>query len=111
MPDLLPTKIETPETFLDRVAGPRLAPVAYGAGMLALGAVLLAAKPRIGNVPNPRHTLDGPDLGRGRRIARAGRDSVGAFAPSNVTDSIGRSLLLGGTALLLTRLFDELSGR
>ena len=34
-----------------------------------------------------------------------------AFAPSNVTDSLGRSLLLGGAALLVARVLDEAAGR
>jgi len=36
---------------------------------------------------------------------------VQTFAPSNVTDSIGRSLMLGGVALLLARALDEIAGR
>jgi predicted phage tail protein len=36
---------------------------------------------------------------------------VQAFAPTNVTDSLGRSLILGGVALLLARVLDEVAGR
>ena len=54
---------------------------------------------------------DRPAMGRRRRAARKSRDVVAPFAPGNVTDSIGRSLMVGGVALALTRLLDEMSGR
>ncbi|WP_226941748.1 hypothetical protein [Pseudooceanicola spongiae] len=88
----------------------RLAPVLYAGGMLAIGAVMLIAKPRLGHVPNPSRSGDLPRASRWRRAAQVSRDNVQAFAPANVTDSLGRSLLIGGAALLLTRLFDEVSG-
>jgi hypothetical protein len=36
---------------------------------------------------------------------------VEAFAPSNITDSLGRSLILGGAALLIARVLDEVGSR
>ncbi len=86
-------------------------PVLYAGGMLAIGAILLVAKPRIGKVPAPNFRGDLPRRSRWRRAAQLGRDNVGVFAPDNVTDSIGRSLLLGGAALLLSRVLDEAVGR
>lgn len=88
----------------------RWTPVAYAGGMLALGAALLVAKPKIGQVPEARRGGDAPRQGRLRRAAQVGRDGAQTFTPSNVTDSIGRSLMVGGAALILTRLLDELSG-
>ncbi|GAB1379990.1 hypothetical protein [Pararhodobacter aggregans] len=86
-----------------------VSPVTYGAGMLALGAVLVLAKPRIGAVPEPVQDGDEP---RGlRRLAAAARDGISVYAPTNVTDSLGRSLLIGGGALILARAFDALAGR
>lgn len=42
----------------------RPTPGAYGMGMLALGAILLLAKPRIGEVPDPRLSEEqGPGCG------------------------------------------------
>ncbi|CAN0589303.1 unnamed protein product [Ectocarpus sp. 12 AP-2014] len=87
----------------------KLAPYTYAGGMLALGAALLFAKPRIGKVPEARHAGDTPRRGSLRRAAQIGRDGAHAFAPSNVTDSIGRSLMIGGAALILTRLLDQAS--
>ncbi|KAA2315197.1 hypothetical protein DL237_09335 [Pseudooceanicola sediminis] len=88
----------------------RLTPILYAGGMLAIGAVMLIAKPRLGHVPNPSRAGDLPRAARWRRAAQISRDNLHTFAPANVTDSIGRSLLLGGTALLLTRLLDEVTG-
>ncbi|MCA0964219.1 hypothetical protein [Salipiger bermudensis] len=89
----------------------RLMPVAYAGGLLAVGAVLLIAKPRFGQVPPPNRMGDGPRRSRLRRIAQRGRDGIQTFAPTNVTDSLGRSLILGGIALLLARVLDEVAGR
>ncbi|WP_238364120.1 hypothetical protein [Mesobacterium pallidum] len=87
-----------------------IAPVVYAGGMLAAGALLLLAKPRIGEVPDPRHRGDAPRRSRVRRAAQHGRDAAQTFAPTNLTDSIGRSLLIGGAALLIARTFDALTG-
>ena len=89
----------------------RLAPVGYALGLFAVGTALLIAKPKFGQVPSPIQNGDAPRIGRWRRAAQHGRDGVQAFAPSNVTDSVGRSLILGGVALLAARALDEMSGR
>ncbi|ANT62151.1 MULTISPECIES: hypothetical protein [Roseobacteraceae] len=89
----------------------RLAPMLFAGGLLAIGAALLKAKPRIGHVPEPRQFGDLPRRSKARRAALTSRDHVAAFAPTNVTDSLGRSLMIGGAALLLTRLLDEAAGR
>lgn len=86
----------------------RISPLLYAAGLIGIGAALLWAKPRIGQVPNPTFA-EGKTRSRRRRMARSGRDAVGALAPSNVTDSMGRSLIVGGVALMLARLLDEAS--
>ncbi|WP_226623479.1 hypothetical protein [Alloyangia pacifica] len=89
----------------------RLAPMLFAGGLLAVGAVLLKTKPRIGHVPEPRQFGNLPRRSKARRAALATRDQVSTFAPTNVTDSLGRSLMIGGAALLLTRLLDEAAGR
>ncbi|MGR3370565.1 MAG: hypothetical protein ACU0CC_01310 [Sagittula sp.] len=89
----------------------RWTPLLFGGALIGLGAVLLKVKPRIGHVPNPTPFRDGKTAKRRHINARKARDTVKAFAPTNVTDQIGRSLVLGGAALLLTRLLDEASGR
>ncbi len=92
---------------LPPTTGKRLMPLVYAGGMLAIGAALLATKPRVGHVPNARLSGDAPSGSRFRRAAQTTRDAADTFAPTNVTDSIGRSLLIGGAALVLTRLLDE----
>ncbi|MBU2961720.1 hypothetical protein KO516_13030 [Citreicella sp. C3M06] len=89
----------------------RLAPLAYAGGLLAIGAALLVAKPRIGNVPASMLSKDAPKGSRWRRAAQVGRDGASTFAPTNVTDSIGRSLMIGGAALVIARLLDEAVGK
>lgn len=106
--DLVPDRLSEP---LAAARNERFAPFAYAGGMLALGAALLIAKPKIGQVPEARQAGDAPRRSRMRRAAQIGRDGAQSFAPSNVTDSIGRSLMIGGAALLVTRLLDEASGR
>lgn len=107
----LPKHFETPDKALEAVSNDRIAPVLYAGGMLALGVALIAAKPRIGNVPKPRRIGDENAASRLRRAAIRGRDGVEAFAPSNITDSLGRSLILGGAALLIARVLDEVGSR
>ncbi|EPX79523.1 hypothetical protein [Salipiger mucosus] len=89
----------------------RLMPIFFAAGLLTVGTVLLKTKPRIGHVPRPKQFGDLPRRSRLRRAAQASRDTVEPFAPSNVTDQIGRSMLIGGAALLITRMLDEAAGR
>ncbi|WP_373355887.1 hypothetical protein [Pseudoroseicyclus sp. CXY001] len=88
----------------------RLVPLAYAGGMLAIGAALLLARPGIGEVPEASPLGHAPRRGRLRRAAHWARDGLQSFAPTNVTDSLGRSLVIGGAALLLTRLLDEVAG-
>ena len=102
--------IDSIDHSLSEASRDRWAPVAYAGGMLAIGAGLLIAQPRVGHVPDPAQAGDAPRNKRLRRAAQVGRDGARAFAPSNVTDSIGRSLLVGGVALIMTRVLDELSG-
>ncbi|MEC7762627.1 MAG: hypothetical protein VX874_12035 [Pseudomonadota bacterium] len=106
-----PKHFKSPDRLLERATNDRVAPVLYAGGMLALGIALIVAKPRIGNVPKPLARGDESSAGRLRRAAIRGRDGVEAFAPSNVTDSLGRSLILGGAALLVARVLDEVGTR
>ncbi|TNF22160.1 MAG: hypothetical protein EP318_04720 [Rhodobacteraceae bacterium] len=103
----LPEKVKS---RLPATAGKRLTPVLYAFGMVAIGAALLVTKPRIGQVPESRLSGDTPARSRLGRAAQRTRDATGTFAPTNVTDSIGRSLLIGGVALILTRVLDEALG-
>jgi len=88
----------------------RLMPVAVGVGLLAAGALLWKAKPGALQIPDPT-PLDGAPKGNlVRRAARRSRDGLRHVAPSNIAVSLGRSLVIAGGALLITRLLDELAG-
>lgn len=89
----------------------RLGPLLFAGGLLAVGAFLLKAKPRFAHVPRAKQFGDLPRRSRLRRAAQTTRDQIEPFAPTNITDQIGRSLILGGVALLATRLLDEMAGR
>lgn len=105
----IPTRLSTP------LARPstreRLAPMAVAAGLIAAGAMLWRAKPSALQMPEAAPLGDAPRRGFLRRAARQSRDGLGHFAPDNLSDSLGRSLVLAGGALLATRLLDEIAGR
>ena len=103
--DFLPDRPKS----LDLQPSERLTPLLYAGGLIGIGAALLWSKPSLGHVPTPALTKEGKNPSRSRRVARRGRDAVGSLAPTNVTDSLGRSLVLGGVALMLARLLDEAS--
>lgn len=107
----LPALSEIRDRALPAGRRERLAPLFFAGGLLTLGAILLKTKPRLAQVPAPKQFGTLPRRSRLRRGAMTARDHIEPFAPTNVTDQIGRSLLLGGAALLLTRLLDEAAGR
>ncbi|SNR46822.1 hypothetical protein [Puniceibacterium sediminis] len=106
--DSLPVLVDH---YLPAARRERLSPLLYAGGMLALGAALLIAKPRIGHVPRATLAEGPPTRSHSRRAVQGSRDIIAPFAPSNVTDSIGRSLMIGGVALALTRVLDEMAHR
>lgn len=107
----LPALTEIKNEVLPADRRARLAPIFFAGALIGLGATLIKTKPRFGNVPNPSQFGDMPRRKGWRRAAQKSRDGVATFAPANVTDSLGRSLLLGGAALLVARLLDEAAGR
>ncbi|MBY6050026.1 hypothetical protein [Vannielia litorea] len=88
----------------------RLVPVAVACGLVAGGALLWRAKPRALEIPDPVPLGAKPSKSLFRRMARRSRDGVHKIAPGNISVSLGRSLVIAGGALLLTRLLDELAG-
>ncbi|MFW2544551.1 hypothetical protein ACN2XU_18095 [Primorskyibacter sp. 2E107] len=89
----------------------RIVPIVVGGGLVALGALLLKARPLVGEMPPARQFGDAPEGARWRRAAALARDRVEPFAPASITDQIGKSLMMGGAALLMTRLLDEAAGQ
>lgn len=88
----------------------RLKPFIFGGSLIAIGSMLLRVKPSVGQVPDPKpYGTSGRNRLR-RRMAHRVRDGAASFAPTNVTDQIGKSLVLGGTSLLVARVLDEYLG-
>ncbi|SIO32368.1 hypothetical protein [Vannielia litorea] len=98
--DLLPTERQAD----------RLVPVAVAAGLVAAGALLWRARPHALDFPDPVPLDGNPSRSLFRRAARKGRDGLRRVSPDNLSVSLGRSMVIAGGALLLTRLLDELSG-
>ncbi|MBS8227641.1 hypothetical protein DYI42_15550 [Vannielia litorea] len=86
-------------------------PVAVACGLVAAGALLWRAKPQALQIPDPAPLGAEPSKSLFRRLARRSRDGVHKIAPSNISVSLGRSLVIAGGALLVTRLLDELAGK
>lgn len=88
----------------------RVSPFFFGGALLAVGSLLLRASPNIGNVPDPKPYGSSARRSKRRRAAERVRDASASFAPTNLTDQLGKSLMLGGTALIVARLMDEYVG-
>jgi hypothetical protein len=82
--------------------------VVLGLGMIGLGLAARRIEPAALSLPNPagrrkriRDVRTGPDA------AKVARDGIAGLIPRNLTRSIGRTLILMGTALLAVRVLDE----
>ena len=87
---------------------PGYAPVVLGLAMVGLGLVARRIEPGALSLPEPsgrRRKLR--DVRSGQDAAKAARDGIAGFIPRNLTRSMGRTLILMGTALLAVRVLDE----
>ena len=91
----------------------RTAPIAAGAVLVGVGALVMQLRPHLLDLPGPVES----DLDAGARIeagdrvggaAQAGRDSLLAVLPPNLLTWIGRVLMLAGASVVITRLLDRL---
>ncbi|MBP0481474.1 hypothetical protein [Sagittula salina] len=89
----------------------RLSPLVYGAGLIAVGVMLRKVKPEVGTAPNPLQFGAARGASKRLRSAAFARDRAANFAPSNITDKLGTSLVLGGIAMVTARVLDEAVGR
>ena len=96
---------------LSQDATERLAPIAFAAGVVVAGAAIWRAQPSAFDMPEATPIGDDDAPGRVARFARGSRDRLARIAPDNLAVSIGRSLVISGAALLIVRLFEELSAR
>jgi hypothetical protein len=85
---------------------PRTSPLLAGLALVGAGLVLRQIQPSVLSLPQP----DGADRNdRGvRRAARKSRDGLAGILPSNLTGSIGRSLMIMGLGLVTIRALDAL---
>ena len=107
MKPTLPSLPTLPRRLANPPTRDRVLPLAIGAGLVAAGAVLWRMRPSILQIPDPAPLNEHPDDSFFRRAARRSRDGVHQVAPDNLSVSLGRSLVLAGAALLVTRLLDE----
>ena len=85
---------------------PRTSPILSGLALLVAGFLVRRLKPGFLDLPE-RSGSSSRDRGL-TRAARRSRDGVARILPSNLTDSIGRSLIVMGAGLLVIRALDEL---
>jgi hypothetical protein len=86
---------------------PKSSPVLTGIALLGAGILIRQWQPDALRLPEPanHHRRD-----RGlRRAARKSRNGLAMILPSNLTGSIGRSLMIMGAGLLTLRLLDLLA--
>jgi hypothetical protein len=86
----------------------RWKPIVYGGALAGVGLLLLKVSPSVGEMPKASLSK-GTSNSRRSKVARVARDGAEQLAPGNVTDKLGRSLLIGGLAMISARLLDELS--
>ncbi|MDQ2095796.1 hypothetical protein [Rhodalgimonas zhirmunskyi] len=88
----------------------RWMPLAVAGGLALAGVALYRAKPEVLALPEPE-VLDEDEQNHLSRAARRTRDGVARFAPSNIAESLGRSMVIAGVALALTRVLDEVAAK
>ncbi len=86
----------------------RLKPIVYGGALAGVGYLLLKAKPAFGEMPET-HVSKRKRRSKASKAARFARDGAKTLAPGNLTDKMGKSLLIGGIAMVAARLLDEAS--
>ncbi|MCX8225792.1 MAG: hypothetical protein OTI35_06935 [Sulfitobacter sp.] len=85
---------------------PRTSPLLAGIALLGAGLVLRQVKPAFLSLPEP-DARNHNDRGV-RRAARKSRDGLAKVLPSNLTGSIGQSLIIMGFGLLTIRALDAM---
>ena len=85
---------------------PRTSPLLAGLALVGAGLVLRQIQPSVLSLPQP-DSADRNDRGV-RRAARKSRDGLAGILPSNLTGSIGRSLMIMGLGLVTIRALDAL---
>ena len=84
----------------------RFAPFAFGAGIVAAGALMSRFRPAALDLPEAAPERAEPS-GRVGQVLAWTRDGADHAAPENMSAQLGRSLMMAGTAMLAARLLDE----
>ncbi|WP_185804438.1 hypothetical protein [Pontivivens nitratireducens] len=94
--------------MIDRDTAMTAAPFAAAIGLVAAGFALTRWKPGALDMPEPNATPRLPDFRDGGDIVRQLREGAAALSPRNLTDTLGRSLIISGALLLMVRAIDGL---
>lgn len=86
----------------------RLLPMLTGLGVMAVGAVMSRRTLSALDMPSPVARGAAPDSRTGAAVARL-RDGASSAAPGNLGAQIGRSLMIGGAAMIVARVLDEIA--
>ncbi|ETX29960.1 hypothetical protein [Roseivivax isoporae] len=84
------------------------APFLIGLAMVGVGLAARQVEPEALRLPKPGAKARLRDVRSGRDAARAARDGLAGLLPSNLTRSVGRTMILMGAALIAVRALDEL---
>lgn len=84
-------------------------PLLLGAGLVGLGVLLRVLRPRALDLPRRDTPLRRPRNASRGEVARFARDGITEVLPDNLSDSVGRSLLLIGAGLIVARALDEIA--
>ena len=88
----------------------RIAPLAFGCGILPIGALLSRTRPSALDLPDVAPRRAKPQGPLDRALAWT-RDEADEIAPENMVSQLGRSLMIAGGTMLAARVLDELAGR
>ncbi|WP_136636643.1 hypothetical protein [Pseudooceanicola onchidii] len=100
---------KTDRVLPDRVTSnwDRIAPFAFGLGIVATGALMSRFRPSVLDMPSATPRRAEPRHRAARAVARV-RDGADHVAPDNMSSKLGKSLVMAGAAMLVARVLDEL---
>lgn len=85
-----------------------LTPFAAAIGLAVAGAALMRWKPGALDLPEPNERPRLPDVRDGGDVIQQVREVAATVSPHNLTDTLGRSLLISGALLLIVQAVDGL---
>ncbi|MCE0505550.1 MULTISPECIES: hypothetical protein [unclassified Roseivivax] len=106
MSRLFPSK--TPDLPSLPRSAPSYTPFLLGLALVGCGLALRRSDPAPLRLPEPGGAPEARKARSGRDAARVARDGIARFIPSNLTGSLGRTLILMGGATIAVRALDEL---